>query len=213
MEKFIVLPIAIVLITGLALQLNDIAQRTSQKTIRFATDVDNAMDCALFGVDIKECSPDLVKNSGEFERELRDFREVMQEHAAFKEANGSVELAVPLDGAFAVSVIDEQYVFKLVKVEEGVAEFEGVNLRDVFAREDVPLMKGGVFPVDVDEDGVPDVRVRLQEVNETGAVVVVSAGDVSLLDLSVVGLLAGVVGVLLLWLAKRSQRFREGGEW
>jgi len=65
----------VLIITGLFSNLYDIATETSDKTIIFADDMRNAIDCATRGISIYECSPNLGQE--QFQEELEDTRELM----------------------------------------------------------------------------------------------------------------------------------------
>lgn len=65
------------LLTGLFLNLCSIAKETSDKTIAFADDMENVMDCATRGISIYYCSPDLATTN--FEPELNKTRTVLND--------------------------------------------------------------------------------------------------------------------------------------
>ena len=58
-EGIIYSSMAVLLITGMFMNLMDIAQTTADTTLTFATDMNLALDCATRGVSIFECSPNL----------------------------------------------------------------------------------------------------------------------------------------------------------
>lgn len=61
-----------VIMLGFFMQLTDIAESTSQKTLKYADSMDRAVDCAFAGVDISVCSPEL-KNT-DFKQDAREFQ-------------------------------------------------------------------------------------------------------------------------------------------
>ena len=78
--SYLMLPVFMTLIIGVASQMEEIAQDTSDKALAFSDDMNNAMDCATRGVPIEECSPDLMKKDFGPEKEayleaLHDFKE------------------------------------------------------------------------------------------------------------------------------------------
>lgn len=82
MKDLLFAPIALSIILGLMIQLVDVAESVSDKTIKYAKDMENALDCAFAGVNIGVCSPDLVKT--DFTPELlqtQEFLGVMQDTA------------------------------------------------------------------------------------------------------------------------------------
>lgn len=61
MKEMLIAPGVMLLIMGFAVQLNDIAESSSDKVLAYAEDMNLAMDCALAGLPIRECSPELLK--------------------------------------------------------------------------------------------------------------------------------------------------------
>ena len=55
------IPIFFALIIGMSVQLIDIADSTTAKTLDFAQDMSDAMDCAILGKDLSLCSPRLME--------------------------------------------------------------------------------------------------------------------------------------------------------
>jgi hypothetical protein len=76
MEKIIFLPIIGVMILGFALQLYDIAESSSEKTVKYADDMNKAMDCAFTGRLISECSPELMSTN--FKEEANQTLTILQ---------------------------------------------------------------------------------------------------------------------------------------
>jgi len=60
MKSLLILPAVAILLLGVAIELEGIAQSTSDKAIEFAGDMESAMDCATVGRPIRECSPRLM---------------------------------------------------------------------------------------------------------------------------------------------------------
>ncbi len=71
----IVIPVFIVLILGVATQMEDIAKETSDKAIAFSDDMNDAMDCAVRGVPVSQCSPQLFEY--EFSADLDTFKQTV----------------------------------------------------------------------------------------------------------------------------------------
>lgn len=68
MRELIIVPVVTILLLGLIGPLADIAESSSDKSIAFAGDMENAMDCAFKGYLVGECSPGLFDYS--FEEEI-----------------------------------------------------------------------------------------------------------------------------------------------
>lgn len=66
--------ISVVILIGFMLQLTEIAESTSHKALTFADDMDRAMDCAIAGVNIDVCSPNLKKT--DFKQDAREFERI-----------------------------------------------------------------------------------------------------------------------------------------
>ena len=74
MKELLVVPVFFMLFIGVSMQLVTIAQSTSQKAIGFADDMNKAMDCAVRGIDLKICSPNLFNTS--FDNEINSSLEI-----------------------------------------------------------------------------------------------------------------------------------------
>lgn len=59
------------------MQLVDIAEGSSDKIVSYAADMEKSIDCAVAGVPIEQCSPNLGKVS--FEEDVSEFRAVLNE--------------------------------------------------------------------------------------------------------------------------------------
>lgn len=68
-KQIIIYPMFAVLFLGFATQLMDIAESTSEKTLDFTYDMQQAVDCATRGVDMRECSPGIY--SHDFDKEIK----------------------------------------------------------------------------------------------------------------------------------------------
>ena len=80
MKELITASIVVSIIIGLTMQLVDIADSTSKKVVKYADDMNNAIDCAFKGVDIYVCSPDL--SSTDFRPELNQTKEIADKMSA-----------------------------------------------------------------------------------------------------------------------------------
>ena len=70
MNNMIVFPIFAIICLTFAMQLFDIAESTSEKALGFTQEMNNAVDCATRGVDMKKCSPELFDY--DFEKEMEN---------------------------------------------------------------------------------------------------------------------------------------------
>ncbi|OIO65257.1 hypothetical protein COY28_06300 [Candidatus Woesearchaeota archaeon CG_4_10_14_0_2_um_filter_57_5] len=70
MKALLIAPAIALLIIGAAMQLSDIATRTSSKAIAFADDMDSAMHCTMHGQTLDECAPQLL--GYDFEPEAKE---------------------------------------------------------------------------------------------------------------------------------------------
>jgi len=60
MREIIILPVVGIMILGFLPQLLTIAESSQEKTIVFADDMNNAIDCATRGIALEICSPNLM---------------------------------------------------------------------------------------------------------------------------------------------------------
>ena len=70
MKALLIAPAIALLIISAAMQLSDIAERTSSKAISFADDMDSAMRCTMHGKTLEECAPQLL--GYDFEPEAKE---------------------------------------------------------------------------------------------------------------------------------------------
>lgn len=68
MRELIVYPIFGLLLLGIGMQLVDIAESTGAKAVDFADDMNRAIDCAVMGIELEKCSPNLM--SHDFKEEV-----------------------------------------------------------------------------------------------------------------------------------------------
>jgi hypothetical protein len=76
MQKLLVVPMIGVLLLSVALQLYEVAESSSEKVINYAEDMNKAMDCAMIGRPIRECSPDLMKT--EFKSDINQTIRILE---------------------------------------------------------------------------------------------------------------------------------------
>ena len=74
-KELITVPIVLSIVLGLAIELVEVAESTSDKVIEYAESMNSALDCAFRGVDITYCSPEL--SSQDFKEELLKTKEIV----------------------------------------------------------------------------------------------------------------------------------------
>ncbi len=77
MKALLITPAVLVIVLGLAIELEGIARSSSEKALDFADDMNSAMDCARLGRPIRECSPGLY--AIDFDEEIQRTLEIMDE--------------------------------------------------------------------------------------------------------------------------------------
>lgn len=73
----VMIPIVAGMIATLAQELVVQAEEVSEKTIDYADQMNNALDCAFKGIPITVCSPDLV--DVDFDQDLVEFQETLED--------------------------------------------------------------------------------------------------------------------------------------
>ncbi len=68
MKQLLIAPVFVVMFLGFATQLVDIAESSSAKTLDYTKDMNDAIDCAVRGIDLSVCSPNLMNY--DFEEEI-----------------------------------------------------------------------------------------------------------------------------------------------
>ena len=76
-KEIILLPIFITLTLGLGMQLADLANDVSAKTVDFSNDATAAVDCAFKGENIADCSPELVNY--DFTPEIKRLNDISEQ--------------------------------------------------------------------------------------------------------------------------------------
>ena len=76
MKILLLVPFALLLLT-FAIELESIAHDTAEKALNYAEDMNYAMDCAVRGIPIKECSPELMNI--DFRHEINRTIHVLEE--------------------------------------------------------------------------------------------------------------------------------------
>lgn len=76
-STLITAPIFVIILTTFALNIIDIAQESSDETLKFAQESSNAMECAYKGIGLEQCSPELFEK--DFKTDLEQYKELNQE--------------------------------------------------------------------------------------------------------------------------------------
>lgn len=77
MKEFVMLPFVLMLITGVAMELVDIAENSSKQIVEFTQNIDLAIPCATQGIDISLCSPELVQDETVLKKNLQNYRNTL----------------------------------------------------------------------------------------------------------------------------------------
>lgn len=191
------IPIAVLVLSGLGLQLNDIAQKASGKTISFADNAGEAVDCALLGIAIEECSPDLLEVA--FEDDLREFEEFNRDFAEnLSDSQSKIHLILEKGESFKASH-NKEFVIRIddIDVDNEMIELIVVDLSDVTSVMRIPFGFGEELKLDVSDDGFSDIILHISALDTTSVDLSVEIihGEVTPLDISVLLLLL-TTGVL-----------------
>lgn len=108
MKEIIIVPVIGLFIIGFAVELESIATDSGKKALKYASDMNNAMDCAMVGVPIRECSPELMET--DFTPEIEDTTALLE--------NMTLSLSDQLEG------MDSNATVNL----EGINETENVTV-------------------------------------------------------------------------------------
>ena len=77
-KELLLAPMVIVIVLSFTLSLTEIAESTGNKALLYANGMDNAMDCAIHGQSINECSPELTNT--EFKTNAIEFQELNNDY-------------------------------------------------------------------------------------------------------------------------------------
>ena len=73
--NYITMPAVGLILLTVAMQLYTIAESSSDKVVQYAEDINMAMDCALLGIPISQCSPKLLET--DFTSEINQTLEIL----------------------------------------------------------------------------------------------------------------------------------------
>lgn len=77
MKEYILVPVLLATFLGLAAEIEDLGEQTSDRTLKFAQDATNALDCAYQARPLTECSPDIT--SHDFSEEIEETNRLLKE--------------------------------------------------------------------------------------------------------------------------------------
>jgi hypothetical protein len=77
MRGIIFAPIFVMLFAGFAIEIVGFAQQTSDRVVEFADDMAKATDCAVYGIELKYCSPSLLEHN--FQDDLQNYTNMNEE--------------------------------------------------------------------------------------------------------------------------------------
>ena len=100
-RELIIAPLIGLFIIGFMIQMTEIAQSTSAKVINFTSDMDNALECALNGRSIFECSPRLGNYS--FKEDASEYETLNKEY--IEELKNTFENATIIDDNYTLTII------------------------------------------------------------------------------------------------------------
>ena len=110
-RAFLILPIFGIMFLAFASEMADIAQSTSDKTLDFAGDMENAVDCAVRGLPLEQCSPgimgyDFTQDMNETMNKTQNFVQRVLERAEFDDPEYDYE--VHKQGDKTILIISEK---------------------------------------------------------------------------------------------------------
>lgn len=87
MTSFIYAPIAAAVILGFLVQIQDLSEQTSERTLEYAQDAVAALDCAYEARPITDCSPNIVGEDFKEEIEATNklLEQIQAEQAVYQE--------------------------------------------------------------------------------------------------------------------------------
>jgi hypothetical protein len=207
MNTAVLVPISIVLISGLVLQLYGIAQNTSDKVVVFATDADNAVDCAIRGVPIQECSPDLLQ-AGTGVQELAEFSEFNQQLIQNLSPDTRMTLMIEEGEGFTASLKDSIATVKVVSLSPqrqiGVLDITTERAGSQTVANDIVVLGSESMSIDIDGDDDADILLKSNQIRENQMIVsmLVLRGTVLPMQASIaIGLAVGSA-LLAFWYAR-----------
>lgn len=85
MKELVFVPIAFALILGAAVELEALAEQSSDKAVKYSQDMVSAMDCAIEARPLTDCSPDLLGT--QWYEEIAQTQAILQELEQARSAN------------------------------------------------------------------------------------------------------------------------------
>lgn len=159
-KTILLVPIILSLTLGLGTQLADLANDASSKTVAFATSADEAVDCALRGVDISECSPELT--SYDFEPEINRLNNLTQKYnLTLKEGQTFKAYYNEELITFTVQKVNNKSVL-MVTDEEIAQSVDNMLTANVVAKGNNKTVNVKPYTekfIDINKDGIYDIKM------------------------------------------------------
>ncbi|MEM4268431.1 MAG: hypothetical protein QXK37_06410 [Candidatus Woesearchaeota archaeon] len=89
MKYLIITPAVAVLVLSFASQMAAIAENSTQKVASYADDMNNALDCAFKGVDLRVCSPELYNYN--FDEDINSTVQTVEKFTSQKRIKYAIE--------------------------------------------------------------------------------------------------------------------------
>jgi hypothetical protein len=92
MKYILITPAVIIMVLTFTSQMVSMAETTQAKTVSYVDDMNNALDCAFKGVDLRVCSPNLYDYDfkGDINATIRANQEFMQGVEGQEESGGII---------------------------------------------------------------------------------------------------------------------------
>jgi len=160
--RILLLPIFLSLTLGLGMQLADLANDVSSKTVEFSFNANQAVDCAFSGVPIAECSPDLVNTN--FDNEVKRLNDITKQATlSFDNNTDNMVINLKLENKTVAFVIKEVNGSYIIESNAPISQDSGNlivgNFIKVNAIKNIILHNNDNLFIDINNDKIYDVKL------------------------------------------------------
>ena len=166
MNTYVIIPIAVLILSGVALELSNIAEETSKKTVTFASDANDAVDCAIKGIPISECSARLTQREYQFAQDLEEFRQLNEQLIRNVTENNSLHVTLPQGGAFKLEYEENTQIIGVAEVKKEEVVLQVLQLEKGLKRDMFELSYKDSLKIDLNVDGNYDALIRVTQIYE-----------------------------------------------
>lgn len=180
--NYLTIPVVMIVVLTASSQLYDIAEQSSNKAVVFAEDIEGAMDCAVQGIELSKCSPNLMNTS--FREDMENYSRVLNE---LNENQDMVFVTMPVGKNYIISTGDYNAFIKIESATDSRGYFKYVTPNPEFSITEFHLENNQSKELILTGNSVITARMTLVEINSEGALVLFEKVNNELEGFSITG--------------------------